>query len=305
MKNVHKEKIVMTAKYTVRDDKKIRVIIDTDAACEADDQYAIAHSLMTPKFIIKGITAEHFGEKPEGSTEQKSYEEIIKILSLMHKENVPVYHGEPHAINSENFISNAEAVDFIIKEAMTESKYPLFVFCQGAVTNVACALIKNPEIAKHMTIISIIGAPYPKGGWEFNLTNDWRAANVLFASGAEVWQVPMNCYAKMRVSYAELQQKVLPCGEIGKYLFEEMQTYAISERGNWCMGESWSLGDSPVVGLCIDECIGNYESHFAPVFDKDGNYIDVNSNKIRVYESIDSRFILEDFFAKLSIFYKK
>lgn len=29
-------------KFEVRDEKKIRVIVDTDAACEADDPFAIA-----------------------------------------------------------------------------------------------------------------------------------------------------------------------------------------------------------------------------------------------------------------------
>ena len=44
-------------------EKKIRVIIDTDAACEADDPFAIAQALMSPKLIVKGILAEHFREK--------------------------------------------------------------------------------------------------------------------------------------------------------------------------------------------------------------------------------------------------
>lgn len=295
----------MTEKYKVPDNKKIRVIIDTDAGCEADDQYAIAHSLMTQKFIVRGITAEHFGAEFDGKSEQKSYEEVQNVLRLMGREEIPVYHGHPQAITDEKEISDAEAVDFIISEAKSESHYPLFVFCQGAVTNVACALIKAPEIAEKMTVISIIGGAYPEGSWEFNLTNDWRAANILFSSGAELWQVPMNCYARMRVSYAELQEKVLPCGEIGRYLFDEMQEYGNSERGNWCMGESWSLGDSPVAGLGIDACIGDFEYRNAPVCDEDGHYIGSNENKIRVYQNIDSRFILEDFFAKLKIFYQK
>ena len=37
--------------YRIPDKKKIRVIIDTDAACEADDPFAIAHALMSPIFI--------------------------------------------------------------------------------------------------------------------------------------------------------------------------------------------------------------------------------------------------------------
>ena len=35
----------MALKFDVRDEKKIRVIVDTDAACEADDPFAIAHAL--------------------------------------------------------------------------------------------------------------------------------------------------------------------------------------------------------------------------------------------------------------------
>lgn len=47
-------------KFNVQDCKKIRVIIDTDTACEADDQYAIVHAPLTPRFEIKGIIAEQF-----------------------------------------------------------------------------------------------------------------------------------------------------------------------------------------------------------------------------------------------------
>ena len=69
------------------------------------------------------------------------------------------------------------------------------------------------------------------------------------------------------------------------------------------MGESWSLGDSPVVGLGMDPCIGSFEYRKSPKCDESGNYVGFNENEIRVYRDIDSRFILEDMFAKLKIFY--
>lgn len=37
------------------------MIIDTDAYAEADDQFAIVHALLTPKFDVVGIVAEQFG----------------------------------------------------------------------------------------------------------------------------------------------------------------------------------------------------------------------------------------------------
>ena len=66
--------------FDVPDYKKIRVIIDTDAACEADDPFAIVQALLSPKLIVTGIIAEHFNET--GSV-KKSYDEIRRILSRM------------------------------------------------------------------------------------------------------------------------------------------------------------------------------------------------------------------------------
>jgi len=40
--------------YSVPEEKRVRVIISSDAANEVDDQYAIVHALLTPQFIIKG-----------------------------------------------------------------------------------------------------------------------------------------------------------------------------------------------------------------------------------------------------------
>ena len=56
-------------------DKKIRVIIDTDAACEADDPFAIVQGLLSPKLTVKGIVAEHFVS--EGSMERSLAERNI------------------------------------------------------------------------------------------------------------------------------------------------------------------------------------------------------------------------------------
>ena len=74
--------------------KKLRVIIDTDAACEADDPFAIAQALMSPKLMVRGILAEHFAA--EGSV-QRSYDEVCTILDAMDMKEVPVFMGETGA----------------------------------------------------------------------------------------------------------------------------------------------------------------------------------------------------------------
>ena len=40
-------------KFQVQEKKKLRVILDTDAACEADDPFAIVQALLTPRFHVR------------------------------------------------------------------------------------------------------------------------------------------------------------------------------------------------------------------------------------------------------------
>ena len=70
-------------KINVPTNKKIRLIINSDAKNEADDQFAIAHALLSEKFIIKGIIAAHFGRE---NSMIKSYEECKLITKLVKRE---------------------------------------------------------------------------------------------------------------------------------------------------------------------------------------------------------------------------
>lgn len=289
--------------FSVQEKKRIRVIVDTDAACEADDQFAIVHALLTPRFIVKGIVAEQFAGRNDDNSVDRSYDEIQKLLKLMDIDGITVAKGCRKALESELDAPDSEGVQLIIEEALREDDKPLFVLCQGAITNVAAALNRCPEIAGRMTVIWIGGGFYPDGGWEFNLLNDYHAANVVFKSAVELWQVPMDCYTTMRVGYAELQLKVMPCGEIGKYLFRQMVELGL--HMDWVAGEGWSLGDSPAVGIALNHDCGHYEMRPAPLVNEKGNYIGtVDKHIIRVYRDIDSRYILEDLFAKLALNYR-
>lgn len=292
--------------------KKLRVIIDTDAACEADDPFAIAQALMSPKLMVKGILAEHFAA--EGSV-KRSYDEVCTILDAMDMKEVPVFMGETGAKgagyfeNSVGVASTEEvvspAVDFLISEALRDDKAPLFVLCQGAITNVAVAIKKCPEILNRMTIVWIGTHGLSQIPWrEFNSGNDVAAANYVLSHAKNLWLIPSNVYVTITVGLAELQQKVLPCGKIGRHLFENMVTYNNSPAAGWTKGESWSLGDSPAIGVALNPDCGHYIEHEAPFVNEDTSCSFGKGNpKIRIYTDIDSRYLLEDFFAKLQLNY--
>lgn len=300
-------------KFTVPENKKIRVIVHTDCKNEADDQFAVAHHLMTPRFEIKGIVAGHFCKNSqmygEDGTAKASYEEINKVLKLMDLEGkYPVLMGASKGMTDETTPVDSEGARFIIEEAMKDDDRPLYVACQGAVTDVASALLMQPEIAERMTVIWIGGGGYPEGGFEFNLMMDIHAVNVLFSSKTDVWQIPMSLYKTMAVSLAELQQKVLPCGKIGEYLFTQMvefNHYASDFNMVWPHGEIWGLGDQGTIAVLMEELEKtSYDLLPAPRIAEDMTYIHGQENRcIRVYHYLDARLTLEDFFAKLAINY--
>ena len=294
----------------IPDYKKIRVIIDTDAACEADDPFAIAQALMSPKLIVRGILAEHFRE-PDST--KRSYDEVKTILEAMDVD-VPVFMGQKGPLESDGEIS--PAAQFIIDEAKAgtgvdagSAAGPLYILCQGAITNVAMALRACPEIKDKIIIVWIgthgiqnIGKPVPFR--EFNAGNDVTAANEVLQSGATIWLVPSDVYTTISVTLAELKVKVEPYGKIGHHLYHNMIDYNLSERAGWTQGESWSLGDSPAIAIAINPGCGKFVEAPAPwINDETGSEVREGAPVIRVYTSVDSRFILEDFFAKLKLFF--
>jgi len=296
-------------KYDVPENKKVRVIIDTDAKNEADDQFAIVHALLTPKFIIKGIIGTQFGNRRTERSMEESYNECVKIVELMDLSGkINVLKSSTGAVKSETDFEYTEGASKIVEEALSDDQSKLFVVFLGPLTNLACAYLHNPEIAGKLTAIWIGGGVYPEGGFEFNLSNDIYAANVIMKSDIELWQVPMNVYTLMKTSFAELQAKVYPYGKIGKYLFEQLVEFnnqiAALHDGPWPRGENWSLGDSPVVGLMLDPHEFFYNIREAPSIDNEMKYhFDGKGRQIRVYHNIDQRFILEDMFAKLKLTY--
>lgn len=320
------------APYIIPECKKVRLIVDTDCACEADDQPALAHALMTPKFDVVGVTAAHYnvhnGAGSVKETLENSVKEAEKIIDLMGlSSSVNVYPGCTDLLPDEHTPIDSPAVKFIIDEAMRDDDRPLFIGVQGAATNIASALLIRPEIASRMTMIWIGGGVYPLGGWEYNAMNDVNAANVIMDSQIELWQVPKNVYSMMKVSFATLYDKIYDCGDVGKYIFDKMMefneyncnlpprlfegqedfsTRAISAK--YRSGEMWQLGDSPVIGLILADHDGHYTVEGAPRFDSETGKYDLrpdNKRKIRVYNYVDSQFILEDFYSKMKYYFGK
>lgn len=286
-----------------------RVIVDTDAANEADDQYAIVHALLSPTLDVRGIIAAHFGLRRTSSSMQASREEIDRILALMGDTSTQVADGAPTWIPDERTPIDSDGARLIIQEALSDDG-PLTVAFLGPLTNMASAILLEPTIIERdVTVIWIGGPPYgdqlgrtgAEAGIEFNLSNDIDAANVVFSSGIRLVQVPESTYRMCSVGYAELRQKVEPHGELGAYLVQQLVAW--NDRWNTTSIERRSLGDSPAIGLMLNPGGGVMRRVPAPRFAADGSLVDGrHDHLVTVCETFDMRYLFEDMFAKISEF---
>jgi purine nucleosidase len=303
--------------FRVVDTKKKKVLIDSDVRNEVDDQFAIMQALMTPMFEVQGIIAAHFGKDRIKNSMQASYKELchlLEIAGLLGK--VPIAHGCPEALQTKEnvgYFGNTDLVPVhsegvqLILDTVHALGYgeKLYLAVLGPLTDVAMAYMVDSSIANKIIVVWNGGAEYPSGGMEFNLVNDILAANIIFSSPIEVWQIPIYTYELPRVSLSELQVKVYPCGELGKYLFSNVIRFydEMKNHPGWPLPESLDICDLAVTGVLMQEHMGGFTYRQAPKIDRDMFYHEADNRPIRVYHSVNYRYILEDLFAKLSIIY--
>ena len=173
----------------------VDLIIDSDTYNEVDDQFAIAYALLKPeKLNVKALYAAPFLNQNSVSPEDgmlRSVEEMHRLLKLMRMER-EVYEGSRHWLPDEQTpVLSPAAQDLACRAMQYSPEDPLYLVSIGAITNIASALLINPEIAGRVVIVWLGGHDF---GWmdsnEFNLRQDVAAARVVFQSGAPLVMLP-------------------------------------------------------------------------------------------------------------------
>lgn len=204
--------------------EKMRIIIDTDANNELDDQHALAYAFLNPEvFDVVGVTVNN---TDNGYGLQGQYDEAERILTLFDlEEQIPLLKGAdsdykniaPHI--SEAGFDGEPAVDFIILEAMKSEGEKLILAPIGKLTNVALAILKAPEIVDKIKVVWL-GGNYPSPG-EYNLVNDIDAVNPVIESGVEFEMVTVR-YGQptatdaVRVTPEEVDEHLAGKGPVSK-----------------------------------------------------------------------------------------
>jgi inosine-uridine preferring nucleoside hydrolase len=296
-----------------------RVVIVNDISGDPDGLFSTVHAFLSPSTDVRGFVGT--GTGTPGETPQESVRLASEILQLMERSGrIPIHAGGQGKLSNATTPIRSAGAQAIVDEAMrTDTKLPLYVTVGAGLTEVASALLMEPRIAEKFTLVWIGGNPHPAGGDEYNFNIDRTAAQVVFNDfPVRIWQVPSDVYGSCQVSLTELQANVAPHGAIGAWLYKKLGDISRKlSRYSLNTGESWTLGDSPLVLLTAltswvpsktsplqFERTGSsiYEEMFVPRLNADGSYEARNSGRqMRVYKSADTRLMFDDMFAKLRL----
>ena len=199
-----------------RPDGMADAVLDTDTYNEIDDQFALAYLIKNDeKLSLKAIYAAPFSnDKAETPAigMQKSYDEIRHILTLMGREDLfnCTYYGSEGYLPDEDTPVQSDAARHLAQLAMEYTpEKPLYVIAIAAITNVASALLLNPEIADRIVIVWLGGhALHWHDNREFNLKQDIAAARRWSFWPAWAWWRP---FRPRHPSCGKICRARMPC----------------------------------------------------------------------------------------------
>ncbi len=209
----------------------VRAVLDTDTYNEVDDQFALAHALLSPKSIsLEAVYAAPFhNSRSQGPADgmEKSYNEIHRVLDLLDYSLESVYRGATSYLPDDPRPVESDAAADLVQRAKS-SDTVLYVLAIGAITNVASALLLDPSIAGRIVVVWLGGhAPYWPDNQEFNLRQDPVAARVVFDSGVPLVHIPcLPVASHLCTTVAELEAYLDGRSRIGTYLTDIVREYA-------------------------------------------------------------------------------
>lgn len=227
-------------------DGAIDVVLDTDAYNEIDDQFAISYLIGKPeKFRIRTICAAPFSNSKAATAAEgmeKSYDEILKLLTLMKREDLQprvIRGSESYLPDEQTAVSSpaAERMAALAEEYSPER--PLYIIAIGAITNVASAILLNPQVVENCVVVWLggHGLHMPLGASEFNMKQDIAAARVVYGSGVPLVLLPCaGVVDRLCTSRYELQHWLAGKSSLCDYLYEN----TVQEAESYAAGKPWT-----------------------------------------------------------------
>jgi purine nucleosidase len=218
----------------------VRAVLDTDTFNEVDDQFALAHALLSPdRLTLEAVYAAPFVNQRSnapGEGMEKSYDEIMRVLTLLgHQPTGGVYRGSTSYLPSPTTPVDSPAARDLIARAHAGPGL-LYVIAIAAPTNVASALLLDPTIADKIVVVWLGGhAVHWPHTREFNLEQDVPASRLLLDSGVPLVLLPcMGIVQMLATSIPELAHHLAGRGGLAEFLYARVRDFPDKPANYYC-----------------------------------------------------------------------
>ena len=194
--------------------------------------------------------------------------------------------------------------DFLAELANAYSpENPLYIVAIGAITNVASAILKNPNICENCVVIWLggHGIHMPSGASEFNMKQDIAAARIVFGCGVPLVQLPCaGVVDRFAASRYELEHWLKGRNPVCDYLCEN----TIEAAESYAAGKPWTrvIWDVTAVAWLLNEDGRFMKDRLisSPVPEYDEHYVtESDRHLIKYVYQINRDALFEDLFRKL------
>ena len=283
--------------------RRVRMVLDTDAYNEIDDQFAIVYSLLSPQQLqVEAIYAAPFynaRSSGPGDGMEKSYDEILRLLDFLGvSADGFAFRGSTQYLGpSRQAQDNAAVRDLIARALASPADDPLYVVAIGAITNVASALLLEPEILRHIVVVWLGGHSLD---WhdtrEFNLRQDVAAAQVVLDSGVPFVILPcMGVSSHLQTTLPELRAWLGGVNRVGDYLCQIFSDYR--PEGMAASSVIWDI--STIAWLINPDWVASELRHSPVLTDQVTWSVDRRRHLARVAQFLRRDPIFRDLFTKI------
>lgn len=280
--------------------KKVNVILDTDTYNECDDQFALSYLIKSKDlFNIEAITVAPYSHTKRNvkvkDGQELSYNEILKICNWLNfKTNNKVFKGSMDYIQN-GYDETNDAVNKIIEIALKNNK--TYILGIGAITNIALAIKKEPQIVNKIEIIWLGGNELGYiDNLEYNFRQDVEAVKIVFESEVKLTILPCkNIVSELRIDINTLKKYLKNKSELCNYLIERFYN-----DGYHGIQESRVIWDISVIAYMINKNWFETKRISCPNVREDTSYETTNNRHNTTFVSkLDRNKIYEDLFLKL------
>ena len=283
----------------------VRMVLDTDTYNEIDDQFALSYALLSEEKVkVEAVyAAPFFNSRSTGPAEgmEKSYQEILRLLKMLKKspDGLAFRGSTDYLKDVTKPIRSDAALDLVQKAMKSTPEDPLYIVTVGCISNVASAILIEPQIIKNIVIVWLggNGLDWPTQK-EFNLVQDVLAAQVVFNSGVPLVVMPARpVVSHFHTSIPELAFYLKGKNELSNYLYEAVAGY------NNGSTEVWSKEIWDVVGVAwvVNPSWIQTNLVHSPILTDQVTYsIDRSRHFIRMATSLNRDAIFRDLFSKLT-----